>query len=146
NDCSHSQRAGCIGHALRMVTAGISDHTAACLLIIETYDFVVSATQLERTNRLQIFRLEIEQPTFRESILFVKVRLQQRRPHNHVLQADLGFSDVIQRYDGCSPTRIYPSFLSPRGGRPPPSAFPTQTAVKVFGVDRTSLKHVFLNF
>jgi hypothetical protein len=41
-----------------MIAAGISDNTTSTFFVGERCDLVVSASQLEGANRLQIFRLE----------------------------------------------------------------------------------------
>ena len=53
-----AQRASRVGDSLRVISAGVGDYSALALSRGERRNFVVGAPQLERTNRLQVLRLE----------------------------------------------------------------------------------------
>ena len=64
DDGPNTQRPSRIRHALRVVSAGIGNHSAASLAVAEGSDLVVGAAQFEGTDRLQVLELKKELAMF----------------------------------------------------------------------------------
>ena len=99
NDRFHPQRPGRIGHALSMIAAGIGNDAPPPFLIGQGGDLVVSTSQLERSDRLQIFRLEIEPAAVRVVVRFVDMRGNERGARGNATQARLRVAKVVESDD-----------------------------------------------
>ena len=70
-----------------MIAAGIRDDAAGAFFVAERCDLVVSATQFEGADGLQVFRFEIEN----EAFVFQR---NQRSADGDAVEAGSGFADV----------------------------------------------------
>ncbi len=55
----HAQRPRRIGHALRVIAAGVRDNAAAAFFVSERGNLVISAAQFEGADGLQVFELQV---------------------------------------------------------------------------------------
>src|SRR6266700_3447397 len=81
------ERSGGIGDPLGMIATGIRDYAARAFVVSEGRDFVVSPTELEGSDRLKVFRFEIERAP-------IVLERNQRCADSDAVQAAAGFQDV----------------------------------------------------
>src|SRR3954447_13632407 len=78
-----------ISNALRMIPAGVGDHAASAFLVGQRRNFVVSPAELERTDGLKMFGLEVESAAF-------VLKGNQRRADSDAVEEGAGFADFVE--------------------------------------------------
>src|SRR5207244_3777371 len=92
----HSQRARGVGHALRMISAGVGDHSTLALFIAQRSNLVVGAAQFESTDGLQVLWLEIKLAV----VPMRQLKLDKPGSRSNSQEARLRFTNIRQCNDG----------------------------------------------
>jgi hypothetical protein len=68
-----------------VIAAGVGDDPAAAFFLGKGSDFVVAAPQLERTDGLKVFRLEVKLAVVFDAVRLVDLRGDQFRPRSNAV-------------------------------------------------------------
>ena len=86
-----------------MIATGVGDDAAAPVFFGKGSYLVVSATQLERADRLKVFRLEVKLAAVFDAARLVEMRRDQLCPYRNTTEPRLRFANIVKSDDGKSP-------------------------------------------
>jgi len=64
-----------------VITTGVGDDSTAAVFVRKGGDLVIGASQLERADRLKVFRLKVKLAAIFDSARFVEMRRDQLCPY-----------------------------------------------------------------
>jgi len=64
-----------------VITTGVGDDSTAAVFVRKGGDLVIGASQLERADRLKVFRLKVKLAAIFDSTRFVEMRRDQLCPY-----------------------------------------------------------------